>query len=327
VGVSGWKSSRGEPVAHDSNTIPTASVTLGLIVTLITDARYEELLRLRAEQPEAIAERARSRQRRPFLAADGRLVIVAIDHPARRILRVGADPYAMADRRLVLERTVRALQRPGVDGVLATPDIAEDLLLLGELEGKVVFGSMNRGGLTGSVWELSDRITGYDARGIAGMGFEGGKMLLRLDYQDPGTETTIDVCVAAINQLADQQLVAMVEPLPARRDAAGKVSVTDDMDLVVEAVAVASGLGRTTAYTWLKLPAVSDPERMMAATTLPSLLLGGDPGDRAGELLASWRRAMAIPHVRGLVAGRSLLFPADGEVERWVDAAVEIVHG
>ena len=296
-------------------------------MSLITDSRYGNLLRARAESPGLIVEKASARKRRPLLAADGNLVIIAIDHPARRILRVGADPYAMADRRLVLERTVRALRRPGVDGILATPDIAEDLLLLDELEDKVVLGSMNRGGLTGSAWELSDRITGYDAAGIEEMGFEGGKMLLRLDYQDPGTENTIGVCVDAINQLAARQLVAMVEPLPARRDASGKVSVTDDMDLVVEAVAVASGLGRTTAYTWLKLPAVSDPERMMAATTLPSLLLGGDPGDRAGELLASWRRAMAIAHVRGLVAGRSLLFPADGEVERWVDAAVEIVHG
>jgi hypothetical protein len=36
---------------------------------------------------------------------------------------------------------------------------------------------------------------------------------------------------------------------------------------------------------------------------------------------------MAIPHVRGLTAGRSLLYPHDGEVERWVDTAVAIVHG
>ncbi len=294
---------------------------------LITDDRYRELLRSRPERPFLVAEKAAQRRRRPLLPADGNLVIVAIDHPARRILRVGSEPLAMANRREVLERTVRALQRPGVDGVLASPDIAEDLLLLGELDDKVVFGSMNRGGLTGSAWELSDRITGYDAAGIEQMGFDGGKMLLRLDYSDAGTEATIEVCVQAINSLSERRLPAMVEPLPARRNAEGKVTVVNDLDLVVEAVAVASALGRTSAYTWLKLPAVSDPERMMAATTLPALLLGGDPGDGASELLSSWRKAMAIPHVRGLVAGRSLLFPADGEVERWVDAAVEIVHG
>ncbi|HUO45903.1 MAG TPA: deoxyribose-phosphate aldolase [Acidimicrobiia bacterium] len=296
-------------------------------MTLITDSRYEHLLRTRAHNPELIAEKAALRKRRSLLGVDGKMVIVAIDHPARRILKVGADPLAMANRRDVLERTVRALRRPGVDGLLATPDIAEDLLLLDELEEKVVFGSMNRGGLTGSAWELSDRITGYDPVGIERAGWEGGKMLLRLDYEDPGTETTIQVCVSAVNGLAERGLVALVEPLPARHTENGKVSVLTAMDAVVEAVAIASALGNTTAHTWLKLPAVAAPERMMAATTLPSLLLGGDPGDRASELLESWRSAMTIPHVRGLVAGRSLLFPADGQVERWVDAAVEIVHG
>jgi DhnA family fructose-bisphosphate aldolase class Ia len=285
------------------------------------------LLDLRADSPQTIAEKAARRRRRPFLPADGNLVIVAIDHPARRILGVGGEPYAMADRRQVLERTVRALSRPGVDGVLATPDILEDLILLDELEERVVFGSMNRGGLTGSAWELSDRVTGYDPAAIEEMSFEGGKMLLRIDYDDPGTDFTIGVCVEAINGLSARKLVAMVEPLPARRNQDGEVKVVNDMDRVVEAVAVASALGRTSAYTWLKLPAVTDPERMMAATTLPAVLLGGDPGDRGQELLASWKEAMSIPNVRGLVAGRSLLFPADGAVERWVDAAVEIVHG
>lgn len=31
--------------------------------------------------------------------------------------------------------------------------------------------------------------------------------------------------------------------------------------------------------------------------------------------------------MRGLTAGRSLLYPGDGDVERWVDVAATIVHG
>ena len=116
-------------------------------------------------------------------------------------------------------------------------------------------------------------------------------------------------------------------PVGVVRDDRGRVRVSDDIDLLVEAVSVASALGPTSAYTWLKLPAPTDPERMMAATTLPALLLGGDPGDRAAEMIERWRRAMEIPNVRGLVAGRSLIFPTDGEIERWVDDAVAIVHG
>ena len=68
-----------------------------------------------------------------------------------------------------------ALSRPGVDGLLATADIAEDLLLLGALEGKLVFSSMNRGGLQGSAFEMDDRNTGYDVRGHDRAGFDGGE--------------------------------------------------------------------------------------------------------------------------------------------------------
>lgn len=293
----------------------------------MNDARYLELLRLRAEEPRALFERADARLRRKLIEGDGKLMIIAIDHPARGILRVGDEPFAMANRRTVLDNTIRALRRPGVDGLLASPDILEDLLLLDEVHGKVLFGSMNRGGLTGSVWEMDDRFTAHDPAMIERLGLDGGKMLLRLDYSNPGTIETLAGCARAVSDLAARGLIAMVEPLPAVRDKGGNVRVSEKMDLLVEAVAIASSLGNTSAYTWLKLPAPSDPERMMAATTLPALLLGGDPGQKADRMVDGWRRAMAIPNVRGLVAGRSLLFPIDGEVERWVDLAAEIVHG
>ena len=82
-------------------------------------------------------------------------------------------PLAMADRADLLDRLVLALSRPGVNGVLGTPDVLEDLLLLGALDSKVVVGSMNRGGLAGTVFELDDRFTAYDAGAIAGRGLRG----------------------------------------------------------------------------------------------------------------------------------------------------------
>ncbi|MGH8875246.1 MAG: Cgl0159 family (beta/alpha)8-fold protein, partial [Acidimicrobiia bacterium] len=162
---------------------------------------------------------------------------------------------------------------------------------------------------------------------IERLGLDGGKMLLRLDYSDPGTNRTLEACARTVAYLAERRLMAMVEPLPARRDETGRVRVSADPDELVEAVAVSSALGTTSAYTWLKLPAADHMERVMAATTLPALLLGGDPGDRAAKLYASWRTALAIPNVRGLVAGRSLLYPAGGDVAGAVDMAVRVVHG
>ena len=111
-------------------------------------------------------------------------MLIAADHPARGSLAARGRPQAMADRGELLSRLVTALERPGVDGVLGTPDIVEDLLLLGALEDKIVIGSMNRGGLSGSVFELDDRFTAYDTGSIAAMGLDGGKMLIRIALED-----------------------------------------------------------------------------------------------------------------------------------------------
>ena len=138
---------------------------------------------------------------------------------AQRLRRRARPTMAMENREELLSRLVAALERPGVDGVLGSPDILEDLLLLGALDGKVVFGSMNRGGLQGAVFELDDRFTGYDAQAIADLGYEGGKMLTRVALDDAGTASTLQACAQAVSELARHRLVAMVEPfLSARTD-------------------------------------------------------------------------------------------------------------
>src|SRR5690606_12218492 len=117
--------------------------------------RIREIVETRVHRPEAVAEAAANRKRRAGLVGpSGRMFLVAADHPARGVLRAGADPEAMRDRAVLLERLCVALERPGVDGVLATADVVEDLLLLGALDGKVVVGSMNRGGLADTVFEI-----------------------------------------------------------------------------------------------------------------------------------------------------------------------------
>jgi hypothetical protein len=291
----------------------------------VPEPDFESLRELRATRPQAVVEAAATRVRRPLLGGDGRLLIVAADHPARGALGVRSVADAMADRYDLLRRLVTSLRRPGVDGVLGTPDILEDLLLLGALDGKVVIGSMNRGGLQGSVFELDDRFTGYDAATIAAMRFDGGKMLTRIDLADAATAATLEACGHAISELAACGAMAMVEPfLSSRVD--GRVVNDLTPDAVTRSVAIASGLGVTSAYTWLKLPVVDDMARVMAGTTLPALLLGGDPAGHPGQTYAKWGEALAVPGVRGLVVGRALLYPPDGDVAGAVDAAVSLVR-
>jgi hypothetical protein len=212
-----------------------------------------------------------------------------------------------------------------VDGVLGTPDVIEDLLLLGVLDGKVVIGSMNRGGLAGSAFEIDDRFTAYDPGTIAAQGLDGGKMLLRVEDDDPATVRTLEGCANAVTGLARQGLMAMIEPFVSRRDG-GRVRNVLTADAMTRAVAIASGLGVTSAYTWLKVPVVEEMERVMAASTLPVLLLGGEVSADQDTALASWRKAFALPGVMGLVAGRTMLYPPGDDVAAAVDAAVEVMR-
>ncbi len=285
------------------------------------------ILDVRTRRPQAIAEAAARRKRRATLLGDNnQLFIIAADHAARGALRVGDRPMAMADRADLLERMSLALSRPGVDGVLGTADIIEDLLLLGVLDDKVVVGSMNRGGLAGTVFELDDRFTGYDAAAIARMRFDGGKMLFRIDPDDPATVATMESCARAVSDLAGHGLMAMIEPFISHR-VDGRVRNDLSPEAVIRSIAVAAGLGTTSAYTWLKVPVVDHMERVLAAPTLPVLLLGGEVSADQDAVFALWHKTLQIPSVHGLVVGRTLLFPPDDDVAGAVDTAVSLVRG
>ncbi|MCO5303290.1 MAG: deoxyribose-phosphate aldolase [Phycicoccus sp.] len=281
------------------------------------------LTRTRIQDPGAIG--CAWRNRTPGVwPKDGRLLIVAADHPARGALFV-RGALRMASRSDLLDRLVTALARPGVDGVLASPDILDDLLLLGALEGKLVIGSMNRGGLQGASFELDDRFTGCDADTIAALGLDGGKMLTRICLADLGSAATRGERSRRDRPRRPRQ-TALSSPSSVRRDA-GRVENLLDPDSVITSIAVASALGATSAHTWLKIPVVDDMERVLDATTLPTLLLGGDPSGSPDITYAAWQAALAIPPAAGLVVGRALLHPLDDDVAAAVDIAVSLVHG
>jgi hypothetical protein len=287
--------------------------------------QFEAIRHARVHRAEAIGEAAARRVRPAALTdARGRLMVIAADHPARGALRAGDRPLAMGDRVDLLDRITLALSRPGVGGLLGTADIVEDLLLLGALDGKVVIGSMNRGGLAGTVFELDDRFTGYHAGAIADMGYQGGKMLMRLDPDDAATVSTVESCGRAVTDLAGHRLMAMVEPFISHR-VDGKVRNDLSAEAMVRAVSVAAGLGATSAYTWLKIPVVPEMERVVAATTLPALILGGEVGTDLDATFEAWHKALRLPTVCGLVVGRSLLYPPDDDVAAAVDTAVGLL--
>lgn len=293
--------------------------------SLLQPADFDRLRDLRAFRPQGVREALRDRARRDILRGDGRLFIVAADHPARGALAVGANPTAMADRYDLLDRLAIALSRPGVDGVLGTPDIVDDLAALRLLDDKVVVGSMNRGGLRGAAFEMDDRYTAYDVAGMAASGIDFAKTLVRVNLADPGTAATLEATAHAVTAAAEAGLPIMLEPFMSTWQN-GRIVNDLSTDAVILSIAIAAGLGADSSYTWMKLPVVDEMERVMAATTMPTLLLGGDPGVHPDETFAAWEGALVLPGVRGLTVGRTLLYPPDDDVAAAVDTAARLVH-
>jgi DhnA family fructose-bisphosphate aldolase class Ia len=278
----------------------------------------------RFTNPAAIATLAKDRQLRSSLNGSSRLLIIAADHAARGVLNAGNHEDAMWSRYDLLDRLMTALIIPGVDGVLGTPDVIEDLLILRALEDKFVFGSMNRGGLPGAVFELDDRFTGYTPQSIVESRLDGGKMLLRINYEDPGTVTTLAACADAVTQLAASSKVAMLEPF-LNQLVNGKPKNVLTTEAIIRSMAIASALGATSAYNWLKIPVLEEMERVVEASTLPIVLLGGERSEQPDELFARWERALKLPGVRGLVVGRNLLYPPDNDVAAAVKTALSLL--
>lgn len=296
------------------------------MTSALTDKQYNELIQARLKSPESFKKALVSRKRRKMVGKDGRLLIVAADHTARGIISAGSEKYIIANRRLLLDRLVRSLSNPNVDGVLASADIVEELAWLGALESKLVFGTMNRGGYLGTTWGLDDPMTAYDADSIAELGLDAGKVLVRFEDTDIGVGRTIEYVVEAMRLLAEREIVCLVEPLPYKKDANGMPILDKSTDRLDKIVSITAGFGSSASYTWLKLPAWTNHITLRESTTLPILLLGGDPGENLDATFEEWRSALQIPNVIGLVAGRPLLYPFDNDVERSVDRAAKLVH-
>lgn len=305
--------------------------------TFLPARTAEQVTDLRVERPDLILAEAAGRRRRQQLTRDGRLVILACDHPGRHVVRVGDDPLAMGDRSAYLERIVRVIIRPEIDGVMATPDIIDDLLLINYLvkeaggpsfmDEKVLIGCINRGGLAGADWELDDFLTGYSPDRIAAMGLDGAKMMFRLNLHERDAARAIEYCARWITELNRLSLPSFLEALPVQRVGNNWRMMTTAEDLI-PIVGVASALGDTSANLWLKLPYGSGFEKVARATTLPILILGGDSHGDPGLAIGQVAAAMAAGrNVRGALIGRNVIWPGQEDPQAVALAIARVVRG
>ena len=295
-----------------------------------------KITEVRVADPECPARAARTRKRRSTLAPDGRLNILAADHPARRVTGVGDNPLRMADRRGYLARIVRVLQCDTVDGVMATLDVLEDLLILHHLiaeaggpallDDRLLIASLNRGGLAKASWEMDDPITGAAPATCVAMGLDGAKLLLRVCDEESRSLSTMLYCARAITEMNALGLPTFLEPLPVVKNADG-YRVVKTAEALAKLVGVASALGDSSRLLWLKLPYCENYEIVARATTLPILLLGGESVGDATPLLREIEAGLSAgANVRGALVGRNVLFPGAEDPLVVAHAAGSIIH-
>jgi DhnA family fructose-bisphosphate aldolase class Ia len=300
------------------------------------DHLLARITELRVADPEFAWRAAKARQLRESIAPKGKLNLLAADHPARNLTRVGDDSLGMADRRDYLARVVRVLQSPKVDGVMATMDILEDLLAIDGLlrdsgaapllDKRVLIASLNRGGLAGSAWEMDDPMTGATPAACRAWRLDGAKTLLRVDEKDPASLKTMMACAEAIHETNALDLPMFLEPLPVRRNEKG-YEVVKNAAVLARLAGVASALGDSSRLLWLKLPYCEDYDVVARATTLPILLLGGESAGDPSPFLRQLESALkAGPNVRGALVGRNVLYPGNEDPRAMAEAASGVVH-
>ena len=310
-------------------------MTLGTVLRGPTDL-FTEVFERRIRAPEFIAEVAAARVRRDVFAPDGRLFVIAADAAARGVIGTRGEVTCLAKRHEMLARVATALSDPAVDGVLSNADFIDDLLVLdglrkerGEeslLDGRLLVGCMNRGGLLGSVFELDDTFTGYTVQGIVRRRLDSAKVMLRIDPSDPGTGRTLLTIAQVVEECSEIDLPVFFEVFPVRREADGRYTMIKDTVEATRSVAIASGVASDTSKLWLKIPPYPDLADIAFASACPIVVLGGDSTGEGGIDQTVASAMAAAPNVCGCMVGRRMLWPADDDVAAVVRSVGAVVH-
>lgn len=305
---------------------------------------WSELKELRKRRKGYLKELVKSegneRVRREELTEDGNLIILATDGPARGIMSSGIDELAMANRRNYIGRILRVIcGNPQVDGILGTPDVLEDLLLLnylnkqhgGEdfLSRRLLIGVMNRLGIRDSVFELDDGMSAYTATQARETGLDGVKMMFRYAPESSDSKKTIEYCLQAMDECHNYDLPVFLEVIAVKLRE-GKLEQKEDIESLMQAVCIATALSSSSVGTWLKLPYIKGSNGLtfkdvINTTSYPTMILGGAATGRPEELISKVNEAMEAGASGGLI-GRTLLFPDPSDPYAVGKAVSEVIH-
>nr|WP_019180169.1 hypothetical protein [Microbacterium yannicii] len=210
---------------------------------------------------------------------------------------------------------------PGVDGVLATPDILDDLVMLGALEEKVAVSSLDPAGPADAPFVTGNGLTSSTVRAVREARLDMAKLSLCIDLADARTAALLERAGRVVTEASQSGLRVLIEIISTRRG--DPATEDDEAEALMRSVSIAAGLGGGSAASWLLLPAAG--ANVLAATTLP-VLLRKTERDAANGAVGATAASAAHHGVCGRVVDASVLFPRDGDFLRSVGQAVSTVQ-
>ena len=210
------------------------------------------------------------------------------------------------------------LSAESVDGIEATPDIIEDLFALnylskqekGEdiLEGKMIVGTVNRGGLKDVVWELDDIRTGFTIGHLKQMNLDGAKFMLRIHPDCEACKNTLRYCTETVNEAMQAQLPIFIEGLFIRTTGQ-EYQIQTDLESLIKTVGVVSALGTSSLGKWIELPLNPEYAKATAASTYSFLVVPDEYAQTPEEIIEEYTaQCGCAANVRGILLGRNVMY-------------------
>jgi len=173
---------------------------------------------------------------------------------------------------------------------------------------------------------MDDSMSGPTPATCAAWNLDGAKVLMRICDSEPESLKTVLASARAINESNALGLPTFLEPLPVAKTEKG-YKVIKTAEALAKIVGVASALGESSRYLWLKLPYCERYEVVARSTTLPILLLGGESAGDPTVFLREVAEGLAAgANVRGALVGRNVLYPGDEDPLVVAEAVGGIIH-
>ena len=282
----------------------------------LSDTIFQELNRIKAFHPEVIEQEACLRNRPGY--RHEQLVFAAADHNARMINEYKGNPIGLSNRREYLTRLVRMLQSDRIDGIEATPDILEDLMIINRLfreakqreflNSKLLIGTVNRGGLKNTIWEMDDMPACYTVERLKKLNMDGVKFMIRLNPGDERCKNTMRYCADAVNEAERAGLPIFIEALYVETTENGFVMRTDSESLC-KVVGVVGALGCRGVGKWIEVPLNNEYAVPVSSTTCPVLVVPDEVESDPLAVVREYTKEIGLhDNIRGILLGRNIMF-------------------